>query len=242
LGTFIHPLRDMTLTSLPALSATRVSGRVHSRMRRLMQCRLVRALARPSLCLLLAVMPAGCLVTSVPEFEEPPQTPPFLIASTADPDLREFVLVVDGDDKTEFSASVISEDRGEPVQVALYIDYGVANAADHPFRRSIAEFPDIPPATFADGQRPVNTQWYQDSADVLNGCHTITMMVTHAFDFLNCPKSLSDSSHLTWKILRCTSKELCEKIDPLTDCPNSTEDSLRACPSESPGAGGGGSQ
>jgi hypothetical protein len=190
-------------------------------------------------------MPAGCLVTSVPEFEEPQQTPPFLVASAADPDIREFVLVVDGDDRKDFRAKVISEDRGEPVQVALYIDYGEPNAAMHPFRRSIAEFPDIAPGTLADGARPVNAQWFQDSADVEDGCHTITMMVTHEFDFRNCPMNLLDSSHLTWKVLRCTSKELCEKIDPLKDCPNSTEDPLVACPSESPGPdagpGGGGS-
>jgi hypothetical protein len=179
-------------------------------------------------------MPSACLVTSVPQYDEPAQTPPFLVAAAADPDIREFVFVLDGEQRIDFRASVLSEDRDAPVQMALYIDYGQVNAAGNPFKRALAEFPDIPAGTLSQGPRPVLAEWFLDSDDVGHGCHTITMMVTHKFDFRNCPERLADSSHLVWNILRCPSKESCA-IDPAKQCPTSAGPPLIPCPSESPG-------
>lgn len=235
--------RPLCLFAARASAATPVSEPPESAALGPRSPRLFQALARPSLCLLLAIMPSACLVTSVPEFDEPAQTPPFLVAAAADPDIREFVFVLDGEQRIDFRAAVLSEDRGEPVQIALYIDYGQENAAGNPFKRSIAEFPEILPGTLSQGARPVHAEWFLDSDDVSHGCHTITMMVTHEFDFRNCPRSLADSSHLVWNILRCASKESCA-IDPAKECPNSAGPSLIACPSQTPGpdagAGGGG--
>lgn len=240
LRSFFRFLRPLDPSAAPG--ATRMSGRAARSTAGRLVCRAAFALARPSLCSLLAIMPAGCLVTSVPEFEEPLQTPPFLVAEAADPDVREFVLVVDGDARKEFNAAVISEDRGKPVKVALYFDYGVENAAKNPFKLALAEFPDVPPGTIADGKRPVSAQWYLDSADVLPGCHTVTMMVTHEFDFRRCPVTLADSSYLTWHIRRCTSKEQCGAIDPFEVCPNSAEVPLIQCPDKATDADAGGTQ
>lgn len=193
------------------------------------------ALERSSLIAGLSFMCCSCLVLSAPEFEEPDQTPPFLIATAADPDPREFVLVLDEDKRKDFGAAVLSEDRGEPVQVALYIDYGISNAAGHPFFRSIAEFPEIPAGTMAEGPRAVSTQWFLDTANVEPGCHSVTMIVTHHFDYRNCPKRMSDSSQLQWKVLRCATTDTCPTIDPVKDCPNSQENPLSSCPPESSG-------
>ncbi len=179
-------------------------------------------------------MPSACLVASTPVFDEPAQTPPFLVAAAADPDLREFLLVVDDDQRVDFRASVISEDRGDPLKIALYIDYGLKNNAGNPFRQSIADFPDIPAGTLRQGARPVQAEWFLDSDVVPPGCHTVTMMVTHKFDFRKCPDRLADSSHLVWNVLRCTSAEACA-IDPFKDCPNSLGSDLVTCPSVSPG-------
>lgn len=192
------------------------------------------ALARTSLFLGLVSMSSACLVLSTPHYEEPDQTPPFLVAAAANPDLREFVLVLDEDTRKDFGAAVLSEDRGDPVHVALYIDYGVPNAAGHPFFRSIAEFPEVPAATMADGPRSVSAQWYLDTANVDPGCHTVTMMATHAFDYRNCPKVLSDSSQLVWKVLRCTTNDTCPVVDPIKDCPNSQQKALASCPAQTP--------
>ena len=231
---FSLPLRRLARPTTQAPAATRVSEPPEIASSRARNPSLFQALARPSLCLFLAIMPSACLVTSVPQFDEPAQTPPFLVAAAADPDIREFVFVLDGEQRIDFRAEVLSEDRGTPVQIALYIDYGQENAAGNPFKRAIAEFPEITPGTLSQGARPVHAEWFLDSDDVAPGCHTITMMVTHEFDFRRCPRRLADSSHLVWNILRCTSKESCA-IDPATECPSSAEAPLVACPAETPG-------
>lgn len=223
--------RSLRRFAHPAPAATCVSEPLAARALEPRESRLSQALARPSLCAVLAIMPSACLVTSVPEYDEPAQTPPFLVAAAADPDPREFTVILDAELRKDFRAAVISEDRSQPVQIALYIDYGVENAAGNPFRRSIAEFPEIPAGTLADGKRPVHAEWFLDSDDVGHGCHTVTMMVTHEFDFRNCPARLTDSSSLMWHVLRCPSTDLCD-YDPQTDCPNSAAAELVGCPPE----------
>lgn len=190
-------------------------------------------------------MSTACLVPSTTEFSEPEQTPPFLIGASADPDIREFLVVVDGESRKDFTASLLSEDRGKAVQVALYIDYGRPNVAGQPFKNAITNFPEIAAGTMSDGPRPVHAQWFPDIHPVSNGCHTITMMVTHEFDFLDCPKRLSDSSQLVWKVLRCALRETCDPIlvdDPQLGCPSAEQAPLESCPATSEGvdAGGGG--
>lgn len=228
-----------------AQAATRLSGSEPQRASRAVIRCSFQALARGSLCLLAAVMSPACLVTSTSEFQEPQQTAPFLVASSADPDIREFLIVVDGESRKDFSASVVSEDRGEPVKVALYIDYGEPNVAGQPFRYSLTNFPDVAPSSFSDKDRRVQAQWFPDIQFVENGCHTVTMVVTHEFDFLDCPKDLSDSSQLVWKVLRCKSRETCEDIsinDPAVMCPSSEQSPLASCEliSTDPDAGAGG--
>ncbi len=198
--------------------------------------------AHGSLAVVLTTMSAGCLVPSTTEFSEPEQTPPFLLGATADPDAREFLVVVDGESRKDFTASILSEDRGEPVQIALYIDYGRPNVAGQPFKNAITNFPEIAPGTMSDGPRAAHAQWFPDIHPVNYGCHTITMMATHAFDFLDCPKRLSDSSQLVWKVVRCASTETCDPIpvdDPLVGCPSAEQAPLESCPATSPGADAG---
>jgi hypothetical protein len=226
-------------------AATRMSGSEPQRACPAMIRCSFQGLAHRSLCLLAAVMSPACLVTSTSEFQEPQQTPPFLVASTADPDIREFLIVVDGETRKDFSASIISEDRGHPVKVALYIDYGEPNVAGQPFRYSLTNFPDIAPGSLSDDSRRVQAQWFPEIQFVENGCHTVTMVVTHEFDFLDCPKVPTDSSQLVWKVLRCKSRETCDPIsinDPALMCPSSEQSPLASCLQNStgPDAGDGG--
>jgi len=135
--------------------ATRMSGNDPRRAPAFTSARSFPRMAQTSLCAFLAIMSPACLVTSTTDFPEPEQTPPFLVASSADPDIREFLIVVDGESRKDFTASLLSEDRGQPVQIALYIDYGRSNVAGQPFKNAITTFPDIPAGTFSDGPRPV---------------------------------------------------------------------------------------
>src|SRR5215218_5807322 len=78
-----------------AASATRVSGSAPQRSWLAPLRPSFPRVAQRSLCALLAFMSQACLVPSTTEFTEPDQTPPFLVGSSADPDIREFLVVVD---------------------------------------------------------------------------------------------------------------------------------------------------
>ena len=140
-------------------------------------------LARTSLALAIAMSSSACLVLSPPEYDKPEQTAPMLVASAAFPDLRQTIYVFDDTPFVEFGGAVLSEDAGDPVQLAIYLDYGQRNAADRPYRNVVYPFEPIPPGTLADGPRTfLPKRWYPSVHAVLNGCHTATLMASHGFD------------------------------------------------------------
>ncbi len=183
------------------------------------------ALARRSLeGLLLVVLAPGCLVTAEPVTYEPEQTPPILVASGLDPDPRD-ILVFSGDVTggvtIPISASVVSEDAGESVKMAIYLDYGQKNALGQPFRFTLSTFAELPPATLIDGARPLTgLLWNSNIYPVEPGCHRLTLVVTHAFDTASgCPKDLNDSSQVTWQYRQCAvGAGECPPL--LEDCPS----------------------
>ncbi|TKD05120.1 hypothetical protein [Polyangium fumosum] len=180
------------------------------------------ALARRSLqAFLLAVLAPGCLVTAEPVTYEPQQTPPILVASGLDPDPRSILLVGGDLGLPEFPivASVASEDAGESVKVALYVDYGEMNAFNQPFRWAFPNFQELPAATLADGPRPlVGVRWNSTVYPLDAGCHRLTLVVTHEFDTqTGCPKDLRDSSQITWQFRQCGVGD-CPPI--LENCPS----------------------
>lgn len=168
---------------------------------------------------------SACLVTSTPSFEKPEQTPPFLVAADAKPDLRQPIVVADLSEQPAltFNATVISEDR-DKVGVRLLVDYGFVNQAGQKARWVIYGHP-IDAGSIGDAPRPVTATWYPGANPVeRGGCHTVTMIVSHAFDDSDngCPVRLCDSSSLTWQvILPCAPGDTCPTIcDPAPDtCP-----------------------
>lgn len=152
----------------------------------------------------------ACLVTSTPSFDPPKKTRPFLVPSSADPDPRGVLIVdtVDLPTSFDFSANVVSNDEDQPIQVRLYFDYGLTNVAGQPFLKSIGNPPSLPPSTMDDVSRPpAKARWFPGIEDVGYGCHTITMIVSHAFADNECPACRNDSSHITWPIFRCDSSK-----------------------------------
>jgi hypothetical protein len=156
---------------------------------------------------MLAVLAPGCLVTAEPVTYDPLQTPPILVASGLDPDPRSILLVGGDLGLVEFpiAASVASEDAGESVKVALYVDYGFENPVKQPFRYPFANFGELPAATLADGPRPLVGVGYNSKVlELKPGCHRLTLIVTHEFDTrTGCPKDLRDSSQITWHFRQC---------------------------------------
>ncbi len=199
--------------------ATRLSGREPAASTVWRAVRAAARLARTSLVVALLTMPAAsCLVTSAPQFEPPAQTAPFLVKSTADPDPRT-ILVWDDPlkDRQAFSAQLVSEDAGEDVQVVLFVDYGKPNeASGWPYQYSETHNDAVSASTLDDPEpRIAKATLFNLTA----GCHTVTMMVSHAFDSgLGCPLKLSDSDQITWTIVRCDGGSACA-IDPQLDCP-----------------------
>lgn len=170
-------------------------------------------MARASLGLFAVVMStSACLVTSMPQHEEPTQTPPQLIFATADPDPRRVVVVDSADLKIKntlhFAADVMSQDDpGSTVEFRLYLDYGVPGP--DPFRVVIDRAAPLDPGVITDTGRRGVEPWTPDSTpQILPGCHTATLMASHEFDRATaCPKDPDDYSLITWQILRCDSSK-----------------------------------
>lgn len=183
-----------------------------------------------------AVCCASCLVTSVPDFQDPVQTPPELVGASALPDNRQ-ILVAEPGSRQTFSALVrSSEDAGDSIKVRLYINYGVDRGDDPPWS-SLQTARELPPAT-GDEERLASATWNLPELLPL-GCYTATLIVSHAFDEVSqCPEELKDSSQLTWLVHVCA-PGACDSLDLLT-CPQVTD----ACPDVADdvlGGGGGGS-
>ena len=168
-------------------------------------------LAQSSLCLLALTMAfTGCLVTSTLEFTPPERTRPYLVTATADPDPRGVLLVNTleqlqmGKTSFEFSADVVSEDQGAKVKGYLYIDYG-KTVGDHPYADLIPEIRELPPSTMSDTtKRNIRGKWNVASNAPSDGCHTVTLIVSHEFDAeTSCPVCRNDSSQLTWPVFAC---------------------------------------
>lgn len=191
--------------------------------------RVVRAgaavVARGSLVALLAMSSTGCLITSTPTFQEQKHTAPFLIPSTAQPDLRLVKIVADGDTTVTFSAEVVSQDDPadgtgvfKNVQSRLYIDYGTTvPGSAQPY------FDVIGGTTLSAGTvdqtsgRQVTVVWPTQSPPVTYGCHTATLVVSHLFDAVpQCPACEDDFTMLTWQVLRCGASQSCDAL-PLTE-------------------------
>lgn len=169
---------------------------------------------------LLASLASGCLVTADPVTYEPTQSPPIIVASSLNPDPRGILLVGGDEGMEEFgiTASIVSEDAGETVKVALYVDYGFTNALDQPFRFALQTFPELPSGTLADGPRQlVGVHWVDGVFPIQPGCHRLTLIATHAFDTASgCPKNLNDSSQITWHFRQC---DVGECPVSLVECP-----------------------
>ncbi|XXY47599.1 hypothetical protein WME91_47110 [Sorangium sp. So ce269] len=201
----------------------------------LLRAAVLAARSRPSAALVrslgtaaFAASAAGCLVIAPPEYEQPEKTAPVLTAVFPPPHRPVHIDPLDPLDKVKaFGATVLSEDNGEPVQVALYIDYGRRTADKYPYRRSVDQEP-VAPGTIAGGQRPVTAELDLNIETIPNDgvtpereCHTVTVMVSHALDKkkCNCPADPDDMSWITWQLIHCDPDEpTCPTSCPALDC------------------------
>ncbi|AKT36679.1 uncharacterized protein CMC5_007990 [Chondromyces crocatus] len=150
-----------------------------------------------------------------------------LMAADAYPDLRQTIYVYDDTSRVEFGGSVISEDSQQPVELAIYLDYGQRNAAGRPYRTAIYPFKPIPPGTMADGARKFSGMfWHPSDHTVPLGCHTVTLMASHRFGPDVCPQEPTDASYLVWQVIRCASSSDCNDFCEPPPC-----DTVQGCAS-----------
>jgi hypothetical protein len=186
--------------------------------------RLAGRLARASLLLgVTTMLAASCLVTSTPDFKDRAQTAPNLKASTAVPDPREMLILGATKTSLQFWVELESEDAKQNVEVQLLIDYGVPNELGQPYQDAAPGEEVLASSLDDTTSRPAKATILIKNR-IPEGCHTVTMMVTHAFQsgiLSGCPADLSDSDQITWTVYRCGDQapECPPPIDPTVDCP-----------------------
>lgn len=171
----------------------------------------------------------ACLVTSTPSFDQPKRTAPFLITSSADPNAHS-VLIFDEQmiESMVFTADVISEDDGQDVVFNLYVDYGFIPPEGQtlnnrlPFRGYSSTIASLKPSTMTNPKprRMQGAKWVPQVSGAINtGCHTVTLMASHAFDTeTQCPKCLNDSSQITWQVFYCNSAKGDDCTPDFSEC------------------------
>lgn len=172
----------------------------------------------------------GCLITEAPQFTARPPTRPMLVEATAYPAPGQILVVKTGTESPlRFYADVVSQDDpvGSSTPFAkvvpyLYFDYGF-NGISAPFRGAIRGKP-IGPGSIDDPPgRTVEVDLPLDYPGLTDGCHTVTLLVSHQFEDLDtspsnappCPVCDDDFSSITWTMEVCLGGGDCGEI-PLT--------------------------
>jgi hypothetical protein len=166
-------------------AATRLSGApaVFLELRRFFD------LARLSLVLGAQSMLSGCLVEDPPPYTPPTQTPPRINLRLAEPAADRIILVDKGDPIT-FRIPVTSEDVGDSLTAAMFLDEATT---------PIPNFVEIPGSTLDDVDRRIEIV-YPGLAEVDFGCHRIKIRVSHTknLKLLGEPINQADVAEAYW--------------------------------------------
>jgi len=143
------------------------------------------------------LLPAGCLVADAPDYGPARQTAPVVEAISPSPFLQ---FEVDFVTPKPVNLVVTSEDAGEELTVAYYVDYGTRT----PKEAYIDDF-DVAPRPF-DQPKTVYFPFAPTRGQVTPGCHTLTVLLMHARSFdsvANAPivdddRVADDLTMVTW--------------------------------------------
>jgi len=145
---------------------------------------------------LAALGSSGCIVADPPDYGEPQLTLPNIIGYSVDPPIFFPIRVTTPGDPTNFSMQIQSEDAGERLYIALFVDYG---SSQQYFLDDLSH-----PATSFDKVKPISFD--QEFNRVSDGCHTLTMLVMHDSSWNNNANSpdparfRDDIAVLTWTL------------------------------------------
>jgi hypothetical protein len=142
---------------------------------------------------------SGCLLSDPPTYRDPEQTPPILLTESADP-LTTKIVVIQLDamqqmTNYDFRVPVRSEDAGDPLVVAFYKNYQSSQKLPESASRPAT----IPASTLDDLDRFASATLTVDGTDTSSaGCLQLTMVVTHAANFLRQQPDRNDTAQVTW--------------------------------------------
>ncbi len=149
----------------------------------------------------MAVLSSGCVIAGPPDYQDPQKTPPVLDLTGASPSIWSVIVAnsgaISGQPATQLQISVPvrSEDGTDSLIGLLYVDYNTDKQVLQP-----GYWPGGS-STF-DIIRNVSLPW--SAANQPKGCHTLTLLVTHASNVgpgavVSIPKDQPDDLALaTW--------------------------------------------
>jgi len=171
----------------------------------------LRPLARVSLFLFALAVLGGpsCVITSTPDFAKPTQTPPFLTGLFPAPYVVYSVRQYKGIYTPKpLSYRVVSEDlQGPPLQGMILLDFQGFRVPNPKFL--LDEMLSIPPGHLnspeAPPREPPKDIDLQFPANIVPGCHSVTLVVSHEFRIDAAPngftinaKTEGDVATATW--------------------------------------------
>ena len=166
--------------------------------------------------LLASLLSTGCIIPEAPEYGAARKTPIFIDGRSIQPSLGNMLrLNLDGDD-VKFQMNIRSEDAGEGLVQALFIDY------KHPTGYSYYDRP-VPAGTFDTEKTILEDFSLPDPLFPLASCRTFTLMVMHESDWSRDNRSPigapPDLVSVTWfaSLGDPTSKELADCPDAATE-------------------------
>jgi hypothetical protein len=177
------------------------------------------------------------LITDPPQFKAPTHKRPLILEATASPNPATFIRLSEAYPSVRIDVDVVTQDDPEGTssdggvsftrtEAKLYIDYenrpptyGLPYVLVNPIDAA-------PPSQTYDQKVPwrLSASWVLLYNQINSpGCHTLTLVVSHAFDHWPCPVCSDDYDELTWHLL------VCEDGD--TECNTIPFQGPGACPS-----------
>ncbi|MEJ7727933.1 MAG: hypothetical protein WKG00_01830 [Polyangiaceae bacterium] len=182
----------------------------------------------------------GCLVTDVPDFQEPSKTPPFMLESTASPPTSQIVPFEKGFgsfSEQAFSIRVVSEDLDDDLVARFWLS--PRSGAIQADILNSAGGGTLVPSTLDDSSRILSQGWRPPSDQQTQGCYELFWIVSHELDQGGelCPVNPADSAQVSWTILVCDSSSCADTV--VEGCDDRGKDELVVPCTEGTGQGGG---
>jgi hypothetical protein len=182
----------------------------------------------------------GCLVTDVPDFQEPTKTPPIMIDSTASPPLYEIITFVKGPNdrfaEQAFSVRVESEDGGDDLEARFWLSRRSPGKPVDPVNGGGGGT--LAASTLSDTSR-VLSKGFTPVSDLAQGCYQLFWIVSHDLEDgdTDCPKDPTDAAQVSWTALVCDSDPCADTVLPSCNVVK-PEGFAVPCPQSGPAGGG----